>query len=127
EVAVKRNDPYIEILRRRRFRKKLKRSRRQRRAGAISRSPPPLRRGQRDPLLNFLRQHFKAKSIAEPDGSDNNFLVRIPEVFSFTDNPGPTLNVIYSVLDVSTRPDARSLRFDHSKCIQMDLGASTVL
>ncbi len=37
------------------------------------------------------------------------------------------MNVIYSVVELSGRRDARGLRFDHSKCTQMDLGASTVL
>jgi hypothetical protein len=124
---VKRDNIYLETLRKKRFEKYKKRLRRKQRSRRYTASPRALGRGQLDLLVTFLREHFKGEYKGERDGADHAYVVKIPEVFSFTYNPGPTFNVIRSVIEICRRRDARSLRFDHSKCTRMDLGASTVL
>ena len=76
--------------------------------------------------MGYLRGSIEGRDISEFDEANQQWIIRIPESFSFISNPGDALNVLRSVVAVSGKTP-RALMFDHSKCQSMDLGASAAL
>ena len=51
----------------------------------------------------------------------------IPEVFSFTDNPEETIEVLQKLTKVGLNTRVKKIFIDHSSCRKLDIGASTVM
>ena len=75
--------------------------------------------------LEILRKHipidiYKGKSKVET--------IKIPETFSFVDDPQGALDTIYQLVALSTRRrPPREIHFDHSNLIKFDLAAEGIL
>jgi hypothetical protein len=79
------------------------------------------------PLLELLRRKLTGQNIATFDKDTNQFIIKVPSEFSFITNPEETLNTIYSVVDISRQSVLNAIYFDHTKLIDLDIGASAVL
>ena len=55
---------------------------------------------------------------------ENAWVIKIPNDFSFLTNPNEAIDVLKSLVEVSTK-NPRELIFDHSDCVKIDLCAST--
>ena len=113
--------PILERLRQRRWNAELRR-RSRRRARVVAQLP----RGKVSPLISLLIRRMRGRNIAHYEWSKQNWVIKVPKVFSLTNNAEATLDVIYSVVQVA-RSKRRRLWFDHTDCVEIGLGASAVL
>ncbi|MCM3663464.1 hypothetical protein M3204_03560 [Mesobacillus subterraneus] len=58
---------------------------------------------------------------------DNKVLVSVPPVFSLMKNPEEVLRVYHLLYQLSSKKDLKGIYFDHSNCIELDIGASTIM
>lgn len=79
------------------------------------------------PLLQLLRQSMRGYRVGSWAGSSKSFTLRIPQRFSLISNPEESLDVIYTLIGISRKRRLREIRFDHSDCIELDMGASIIL
>lgn len=116
----------VERLRRKRLRHTLKRAARAKLRRSIKQHRN-LGRGGKTALLEMLRSRFRGQNKAYWEPAENAWVIKIPSVFSFKENWGESLDVIYSVVQISTVKERRRLIFDHSDCVEISVGASMVL
>lgn len=83
-------------------------------------------RDVREPELEFLRSAIVGKDRSFFFRRNRQWIIQIPERFSFITNPDESLDVIASVIAVSKKKPHR-LYFDYAACYDLDLGASAVL
>ncbi len=113
----------LERLRKKRWQKKLKRADKKARKAQKARRVTVK---AMHPALSLLRKNLRGEKRPPPPPKDGRFIIEIPRVFSFTDDPEAVLNVIYSLLSIPDNRSVREIFIDHSRCEQMDLGASAV-
>jgi len=77
--------------------------------------------------MDLLRKRYDGKSTAVFDANKKSWVLRIPQNFSFIKNPDETLHTIYSLVEISKNSENCAIHFDHSKLLEMDMGASAVL
>jgi len=80
----------------------------------------------RNRVLTYLRSKLNGKDISYYHEQEKAWVIPIPSDFSFITNTEETLNVLYSIVAASNK-EPYSIFIDHSKCKNMDLGASAVL
>ena len=109
---------------RRLWRKKLKQKERtrRRRAGKVK-----TRAWKSGRILAFLRQTMRGKMSGHWDRDGKTYVIPMPERFSLITNPDESLDVVYTLVMATKYRKARRIMFDHSRCEEMDLGASAIL
>ncbi len=77
-------------------------------------------------LLRFARSSFRGNDVSFRNGQD--WVVQLPENFCLISNPAETLNILYSIVQISgkIRSDER-LFIDQFKCKRIDIAASGLL
>ena len=88
--------------------------------------PAWVEKGLENRTLAYLRTHLTGKDLSQYNDELKCWVITIPKVFSLIKNPNDVLDILYTVVAVSSK-EPRFLVFDHRPCTDMDLGASVVL
>ena len=84
-----------------------------------------IRRGKiQNRILRFL---YKKRFFLKLDRQSTTAKIIIPKIFSFTDNPDPTIDILKEIVDAGTNPSIRKIYIDHSNCEDIGLEASTIM
>lgn len=79
----------------------------------------------KDNLLRFMR---KKKFFNDPPIFDKDkVVVKIPEVFSFSENPIETLKTLKDIVAIGNKNGVKEIHFDHFDCVNLGIGASLVM
>ncbi len=88
----------------------------------------PRRKGiatQRE-VYEFLRANVQGPGYPLDDKAENRYVIKCPKVFSLLDNPDESLECIYKLIRLPSRPYQRTVLIDQSEIQQLDLAANTV-
>lgn len=81
----------------------------------------------RSPLISLLLKRGGGRLVGKFDRDKREWFLPIPKKFSLLTNPDESLDVILTLAQVGRRREVDRVYFDHTKCEEMDLGASVVL
>lgn len=78
-------------------------------------------------FISFVKSSPFRKKTKVGKTSDNHAVIKIPEIFSLIENPDAALDIYNKIFSVYNKNEYNGIFFDHSKCHQLEIGASTVM
>lgn len=78
-------------------------------------------------FLKFIKKTSFRKKTRFRKNSENEVIVKIPEVFSLIRNPDACIEVYCNIMNAFYKNDLDGMYFDHTYCRELEIGASTVM
>lgn len=78
-------------------------------------------------FLKFIKKTPFRKKTRLKKNSENEVIIKIPEVFSLIKNPDSCIEVYCKIMNAFYKKDIDGVYFDHIDCHELEIGASTVM